>query len=177
MDRHQLAQLGRPLHSRAQRRFIHAGAPSIPLADMNALKPITPRSANDSKQCKFPGTSPPQSAKSVADRSAAKPTFSSKLAASHVGGCAFSGMSKHVPPPDASACEPALILPIRASGFVEVDVRINDPGENMQARPSHPPPAPRRSSLGPPTPQSDTHNPKVGALLTCGRDYRPAAKN
>src|ERR1017187_6214489 len=83
---------------------------SMPLFDMNALKPMTPRVASSSSLSRFPGTSPPQKAKSVTELFCAAASFKSKLSASHVGGWALSGMLKNnVPPPAASAREPVAI--------------------------------------------------------------------
>ncbi len=84
-----------------------AAKSSIPLFDMKAFKPITPRSRSVSSSAKFPGTNPPQSAKSTNECFSAAARFASKLGPSIVGGCAFSGMSKTVVvPPAAAAREP-----------------------------------------------------------------------
>ena len=73
----------------------------------------------------------PRARSRSADCSCAAATFKSKLATSHVGGCALSGMSKkHVPPPAARALGTGFdAFPIRAAGFVEMDVRIDDARE------------------------------------------------
>ncbi len=74
---------------------------------MNALKPTTPSSASSASCATLPGTSPPQSAKSVTAAPSAASTFRRNASASTVGGCAFSGMSTtHVVPPAAAAAVP-----------------------------------------------------------------------
>ena len=84
-----------------------ASKSSIPLGHMNALKPTTPSSASSARRATLPGTSPPQSAKSVIAAPSAAATFRRNASASTVGGCAFSGMSTtHVVPPAAAAAVP-----------------------------------------------------------------------
>jgi hypothetical protein len=79
----------------------------MPLPLMKALKPTTPRSASSGRRATLPGTSPPQSAKSVRAVPRAAATLASNDAASSVGGDALSGMSTNsVPPPAANAVEP-----------------------------------------------------------------------
>ena len=83
------------------------GKSSVPLDDMNALKPITPHSANSDILPRLRGVRPPHSAKSNTEDFSAAARFSSKLGRSRVGGLALSGISKtHVAPPAAEASEP-----------------------------------------------------------------------
>ena len=84
-----------------------AGNSSTPLADMNALKPTTPRAASSSSRSGSPGTSPPQSATSTCAAPSAARALASNAAPSTVGGIEFSGMSiALVVPPAASALVP-----------------------------------------------------------------------
>ena len=71
----------RRAHARAELSSSAAGKSSMPLSDMNALKPATPRSASSSSRSSGPGTSPPQSAKSTWARASARPALASKARA------------------------------------------------------------------------------------------------
>ncbi len=100
---------------------------------MKALKPITPRSASSSSRA--PGTSAPHSPKSTEESRRAASSLASKAAPSAVGGVEFSGMSKYaLKPPAASAALPVRMpFPVRAAGLVEVHVRVQAAGEDVQA--------------------------------------------
>ena len=102
---------------------------------MKALKPITPRSASSSSRSTSPGTRPPQRQKSTSAAPRAASSLRSNEAPSTVGGDAFSGMSKkHVPPPAAKAAVPVVEpLPLGSAWIVEVHVRIDDAGEDVEA--------------------------------------------
>ena len=104
-----------------------------PLGAMNALKPDDSQLGELRQPLDVPGTSPPQSAKSATARLGRR-ELRRTLAASTVGGCAFSGMSKSGRAAGGARRGPGgPALPVGAAGLVEVDVRVDRRREGRAA--------------------------------------------
>ena len=108
----------------------------MPLAHMNALKPDDATGGELVHRARHrPGRGRPTAPSRRARCAPGSARFSSNAAAVTVGGWALSGISiAAVAPPAASAARAGLeALPIGAAGLVEVHVRVDHPGQEMQA--------------------------------------------
>ena len=124
----------RALHALVERQVVGGGKSSRPPWHMNALKPMTPRAARSSMSSRLPGIEPAPEREVDHRRAAAAGEL--EVEAARVDG-RRAGVERHVDARrDAAAAQRRRAereaLPVRATGFVEVHVRVDAAGEHVQ---------------------------------------------